>query len=614
MFGDSKWLSLDQMLSLCRRVEFTKNAQPDSTQVPLMTDPIRKKPPQELRSQQWFGRQDRDGFAYRSWVKGKGVPHDQFDGRPVIGICNTFSELTPCNSHFRALAEQVKIGVYEAGGFPLEFPVMSLGETLLRPTAMLYRNLASMDVEESIRGNPIDGVVLLMGCDKTTPSLLMGASSVNLPTIGVSGGPMLNGKWRGQELGSGTGVWSMSEQVRAGTLKLADFFEAESCMHRSHGHCMTMGTASTMASMVEALGIGLPGNAAYPAVDGRRNVLARQAGRRIVQMVHDDQTIGQVLTRQAFENAIRTLAAIGGSTNAVIHLIAIAGRLGVPLNLEDFDRLGSDMPCLLNLQPSGQYLMEDFCYAGGLPVVMKEIAPFLHLDAVTANGLTVGENIAGAENFNTQVIKPLDAPFKPAAGIAVLRGNLAPRGAVIKPSAATPALLVHTGRAVVFENSDDFHARIDDDALDVDENCILVLRNCGPKGYPGMAEVGNMPLPPKVLKKGITDMVRISDARMSGTAYGTVVLHTAPEAAAGGPLAVVQNGDLITLDVPSRRLHLHIDDTELARRLSAWQKPEPAMSSGYWKLYIDHVLQADEGADLDFLVGQRGAFVPKDNH
>ena len=574
----------------------------------------KKKRPDELRSQQWFGRQDRDGFAYRSWVKGKGVPHDQFDGRPVIGICNTFSELTPCNSHFRTLAEQVKIGVYEAGGFPLEFPVMSLGGTLRRPTAMLYRNLASMDVEESIRGNPIDGVVLLMGCDKTTPSLLMGASSVDLPTIGVSGGPMLNGKWRGQELGSGTGVWSMSEQVRAGTLKLQDFFEAESCMHRSHGHCMTMGTASTMASMVEALGVGLPGNAAYPAVDGRRNVLARQAGRRIVQMVHDDQKLSSILTREAFENAIRTLAAIGGSTNAVIHLIAIAGRLGVPLSIDDFDRLASELPCLVNLQPSGRYLMEDFCYAGGLPVVMKEIAHLLHRDAVTANGCTVGENIADAENFNPDVIQPFDAPFKANAGIAVLRGNLAPRGAVIKPSAATPALMTHTGRAVVFEDSNDFHARIDDEALDVDETCILVLKNCGPKGYPGMAEVGNMPLPPKVLRKGITDMVRISDARMSGTAYGTVVQHTDPEAAAGGTLARVHNGDLVTLDVPARSLHLHVDDDELARRRAAWAPPVPPMDSGYWKLYIDHVLQADEGADLDFLRGKRGSAVPKDNH
>ena len=573
-----------------------------------------KKPASELRSQQWFGRQDRDGFAYRSWVKGKGVPHDQFDGRPVIGICNTFSELTPCNSHFRTLAEQVKIGVYEAGGFPLEFPVMSLGETLLRPTAMLYRNLASMDVEESIRGNPVDGVVLLMGCDKTTPSLLMGAASVNLPTIGVSGGPMLNGKWRGQELGSGTGVWSMSEQVRAGTMKLADFFEAESCMHRSHGHCMTMGTASTMASMVEALGIGLPGNAAFPAVDGRRNVLARNAGRRIVDMVHSDQTIAKVLTMEAFENAIRTLAAIGGSTNAVIHLIAIAGRLGLKLTIEDFDRLASDLPCLVNLQPSGEHLMEDFCYAGGLPVVMKEIEHLLHGDILTVSGKTVSENIATAQNYDPRVIKTFASPFKDKAGIAVLHGNLAPRGAVIKPSAATPSLMVHKGRAVVFETIEDFHARIDDENLDVDEHCILVLKNCGPKGYPGMAEVGNMPLPPKVLRKGITDMVRISDARMSGTAYGTVVLHAAPEAAAGGPLAVVQNGDMIELDVPARRLHLHVSDEELTRRLSVWTRPVPPMASGYWKLYVDHVLQADEGADLDFLVGMRGSAVPRDNH
>ena len=573
-----------------------------------------KKKPEDLRSQQWFGRQDRDGFAYRSWVKGKGVPHDQFDGRPVIGICNTFSELTPCNSHFRTIAEQVKIGVYEAGGFPLEFPVMSLGETLLRPTAMLYRNLASMDVEESIRGNPIDGVVLLMGCDKTTPALVMGAASVDLPTVGVSGGPMLSGKWRGQELGSGTGVWNMSEQVRAGTLKLADFFEAESCMHRSHGHCMTMGTASTMACMVEALGIGLPGNAAYPAVDGRRNVLARMAGRRAVAMVHEDLTLSKILTREAFENAIKTLAAIGGSTNAVIHLIAMAGRIGIKLELDDFDRLASDLPCLVNLQPSGKFLMEDFCYAGGLPVVMKEIAQHLHLDAITANGETIGQNIADAQNYNLEVIKPLSAPFKDKAGIAVLRGNLSPRGAVIKPSAATPALMVHTGRAVVFENIEDFHDRIDDDNLDIDETCVMVLKNCGPKGYPGMAEVGNMPLPPKVLKKGITDMVRISDARMSGTAYGTVVLHTTPEAAAGGPLALVQNGDMIELNVPKRLLHLHVTDEELAKRRTLWVAPEPAMTSGYYKLYIDHVLQADEGVDMDFLVGKRGSAVPRDNH
>jgi len=579
-----------------------------------MTQSPPKKKPSELRSQQWFGRQDRDGFAYRSWVKGKGVPHDQFDGRPVIGICNTFSELTPCNSHFRTLAEQVKIGVYEAGGFPLEFPVMSLGETLLRPTAMLYRNLASMDVEESIRGNPLDGVVLLMGCDKTTPSLIMGAASVDLPTIGVSGGPMLNGKWRGQELGSGTGMWSMSEQVRAGTLKLAEFFEAESCMHRSHGHCMTMGTASTMACMVEALGVGLPGNAAYPAVDGRRNVLARNAGRRIVEMVHTDQKLSSILTREAFENAIKTLAAIGGSTNAVIHLIAIAGRLGVPLSVDDFDHLASELPCLLNLQPSGEHLMEDFCYAGGLQVVMKEIAHLLHTSIVTSSGNSVADNMADAVNYDAKVIKPFAEPFKDKAGIAVLRGNLAERGAVIKPSAASPELMVHTGRAVVFENIDDFHARIDDENLDVDETCVLVLKNCGPKGFPGMAEVGNMPLPPKVLRKGITDMVRISDARMSGTAYGTVVLHAVPEAAAGGTLALVHNGDMIELNVPERKLHLHVSDAELAQRRAAWTAPAPALDSGYWKLYIDHVTQADEGADLDFLRGKRGSFVPKDNH
>ena len=580
----------------------------------MSTTPKPRKKPEELRSQQWWGRQDRDGFIYRSWVKGKGVPHDQFDGRPVIGICNTFSELTPCNSHFRTLAEQVKIGVYEAGGFPLEFPVMSLGETLMRPTAMLYRNLASMDVEETIRANPLDGVVLLMGCDKTTPSLMMGAASVDIPTIGVSGGPMLSGKWRGQELGSGTGVWQMSEMVRAGQLTMQDFNEAESCMHRSHGHCMTMGTASTMASMVEALGIGLPGNAAYPAVDGRRNVLARMAGRRIVDMVHEDLVMSKILTRKAIENAIKVNAAVGGSTNLVIHLLAIAGRIGVELTLDDFDRLASDLPCLVNLQPSGQYLMEDFCYAGGLPVVMKEIAEHLHKDIITSTGQSVWDNIKDAENYNPKVILPLADPFKEKAGICVLRGNLAPRGAIIKPSAATPELLVHTGRAVVFENADDLHQRIDDENLDIDEHCIMVLKHCGPKGYPGMSESGNMPLPPKVLRKGITDMVRISDARMSGTAYGTVVLHTAPEAAAGGPLAVVRSGDTITLDVPNRSLHLHISDEDLAERLAGWTAPTPPLQSGYWKLYVDHVLQADQGVDLDFLVGKRGAFVPRDNH
>ncbi|MBU70365.1 MAG: dihydroxy-acid dehydratase [Cupriavidus sp.] len=570
--------------------------------------------PPKRRSQAWFGRLDRDGFIYRSWLKNRGIPHDQFDGRPVIGICNTYSELTPCNSHFRTLADQVKTGVWEAGGFPLEFPVMSLGETLLRPTAMLFRNLASMDVEESIRGNPIDGVVLLMGCDKTTPALMMGAASCDLPTIGVSGGPMLSGKYRGQELGSGTDVWKMSEEVRAGHMSQEEFFEAESCMHRSHGHCMTMGTASTMACMVEALGMSLPGNAAIPAVDGRRNILARASGRRIVQMVNDNLVMSKILTRQAFENAIKVNAAIGGSTNAVIHLLAIAGRMGVELHLDDWDKLGHTLPCLLDLQPSGRHLMEDFYYAGGLPAVIRELRDVLARDALTVNGKSLWDNCKDAPNWNREVIHAFDAPFKAGAGIAVLYGNLCPDGAVIKPSAATPALLKHTGRAVVFENSDHMHARLDDESLDVDETCVLVLKNCGPRGYPGMAEAGNMPLPPKLLRKGITDMVRISDARMSGTAYGTVVLHVAPEAAAGGPLALVQDGDQIELDVQARKLHLHVSDEELARRRAAWHAPELPMSRGWTRLYVEHVQQANRGADLDFLVGKSGAGVPKDNH
>ncbi|WP_374569425.1 IlvD/Edd family dehydratase [Ideonella sp.] len=565
------------------------------------------------RSQAWFGRTDRDGFVHRSWMKGQGYPEDLFDGRPVIGICNTWSELTPCNGHFRELAEFVKRGVYEAGGFPLEFPVMSLGETQLRPTAMLFRNLASMDVEESIRGNPIDGVVLLMGCDKTTPALLMGAASCDLPTIGVSGGPALNGKFRGQDIGSGTGVWQMSERVRAGEMTQQDFNAAESCMQRSKGHCMTMGTASTMASMVEALGMALPENAAIPAVDARRHRLAQLSGRRIVEMVEQDLRMSKILTRPAFENAIRTNAAIGGSTNAVIHLLAIAGRMGVELSLQDWDRLGAEIPCLVDLQPSGRFLMEDFYYAGGLPVVMNQIRHLLHLDALTANGQTIGQNIDGARCWNTEVIRPFEAPFNPAAGIAVLRGNLAPDGAVIKPSAASPHLLQHRGRAVVFDSIEDFHARIDDEALDIDEHCVMVLKNCGPRGYPGMAEVGNMPLPPKVLRKGIADMVRISDARMSGTAYGTVVLHTSPEAAAGGPLALVQDGDIVELDVPGRRLHLEVSDKELMRRRAEWA-PLDAPRRGWQKLYVQHVQQAHLGADLDFLVGGSGAPVPRDSH
>jgi L-arabonate dehydrase len=571
----------------------------------------KKKP--RLRSQDWFGNADRNGFMHRSWMKGQGYPEDEFDGRPIIGICNTWSELTPCNGHFRELAEFVKRGVYEAGGFPLEFPVMSLGETQLRPTAMLFRNLASMDVEESIRGNPIDGVVLLMGCDKTTPALLMGAASVDLPTIGLSGGPMLTGKFRGQELGSGTSVWQMSERVRAGEMTMEEFSSAESCMHRSKGHCMTMGTASTMASMVEALGVALPGNAAIPAVDARRARQAQLTGRRIVEMVKEDLRLSKILTRAAFENAIKVNAAIGGSTNAVIHLLAIAGRIGVPLTLDDWDRLGSTLPCLVNLQPSGQYLMEDFYYAGGLPAVMKEIAHLMDGDALTANGRSVRENLQDAPCWNRDVVRPFAEPFKAEAGIAVLRGNLAVDGAVIKPSAASPHLLTHRGRAVVFQNIEDFHARIGDESLDIDEHCIMVLQNCGPRGYPGMAEVGNMPLPPKVLRKGITDMVRISDARMSGTAYGTVVLHVSPEAAAGGTLALVKTGDMIELDVAARRLHLDVSDAELSRRRAS-HAGVPAPTRGWYKLYVDHVQQAHLGADLDILVGGSGATVTRDSH
>ena len=566
-----------------------------------------------LRSQDWFAKQDKDGFIHRSWLKNQGYPDDLFDGRPVIGICNTWSELTPCNGHFRELAEFVKRGVYEAGGFPLEFPVMSLGETLLRPTAMLFRNLASMDVEESIRANPIDGVVLLMGCDKTTPSLLMGAASCDIPTIGISGGPMLSGRFRGKQIGSGTGVWQMSEDVRAGKMTQEEFTAAESCMHRSKGHCMTMGTASTMASMVESLGVSLPGNAAIPAVDSRRYRLAQLSGRRIVEMVHEDLVLSKILTRQAFENAIMANAAIGGSTNSVVHLLAIAGRLGLKLELEDWDKHGSKLPCLVNLQPSGEYLMEDFYYAGGVPAVLREIQHVLNKGALTANGKTMGENIADAPVWNRDVIKEFEKPFKANAGIAILRGNLAPDGAVIKPSAATPKLLKHRGKAVVFETIEEFKAKIDDPDLEIDENSVMVLKGCGPKGYPGMAEVGNMALPPKILKKGITDMVRISDARMSGTAYGTVVLHVAPEAAAGGPLALVKTGDVIELDVAARRLHLDVSDEELARRRAAWKAPETPQR-GYYKLYVEHVQQADKGADLDFLVGGSGTTVTRDSH
>ena len=568
------------------------------------------------RSAEWFGKADKDGFTHRSWMKNQGIPDDQFDGRPVIGICNTWSELTPCNAHFRELAEKVKRGVLEAGGFPLEFPVTSTGETLMRPTAMLFRNLVSMDVEESIRANPIDGVVLLVGCDKTTPALLMGAASCDVPTLALSGGPMLNGVYRGERIGSGTHVWKFDAMVKAGEITMEDFLGAEACNARSPGHCMTMGTASTMASMVEALGIGLPTNAAIPAADSRRKALAQIAGRRIVEMVHEDITIEKILNREAFENAIRVNAAIGGSTNAVIHLMAIAGRLGVKLSLEDWDTLGREIPCLVNLMPSGEYLMEDFYYAGGLPVVLRELGTHdcLHKDALTVNGQTLWENVKDAECYDRKVIFPFSDPFKPIGGIAVLRGNLAPGGAVIKPSAASPALMKHRGRAVVFESIEDYKAQIDAPDLDIDETCIMVLKNCGPKGYPGMAEVGNMALPAKVLKKGITDMVRISDARMSGTAYGTVVLHVAPEAAAGGPLALVRSGDMIEVDVEGRSLHLEVPGEELEGRKRTWEPMELQSDRGYVRLYIEHVNQADEGCDLDFLVGGSGAAVPRESH
>jgi len=568
----------------------------------------------KFRSSAWFGSKDRDGFIHRSWMKNQGLPDHLFDGRPVIGICNTWSELTPCNAHFRKLAEYVKRGVYEAGGFPLEFPVMSLGETLMRPTTMLFRNLVSMDVEESIRANPIDGVVLLAGCDKTTPALLMGAASCDLPALMVSGGPMLNGKFRGQDIGSGTDVWRFSEDVRRGAMTECEFVEAETCMNRSAGHCMTMGTASTMASVVEALGMGLPTNAAIPAVDSRRYTLAHLAGSRIVEMVHEDLRMSKILTREAFENAIRLVGAIGGSTNAVIHLLAIAGRIGVDLSLDDWDRLGREVPCLVNLMPSGKYLMEDFYYAGGLPAVIRELGDLVHREALTVNGKTIGENVNNAVCHNLDVIRPLKDPLIADGGIAVLRGNLSPSGAVIKPSASTPALMKHRGRAVVFESIEEFHARIDDPALEVDETCVMVLKNCGPRGYPGMPEVGNLPLPAKLLQRGITDMVRISDARMSGTAYGTVVLHVAPEAAAGGTLGLVQNGDMIDLDVSERRLHLDVSEAEIERRRAVWHPPAPPADRGYYKLYYDHVMQADRGADLDFLVGGSGVGVPRESH
>jgi L-arabonate dehydrase len=568
----------------------------------------------KLRSQEWFGDSGKMGFVHRAWLRNQGYPDDYFRGKPVIGICNTWSELTPCNAHLRTFADVVKRGVLEAGGFPLEFPVTSLGETIMRPTTMLFRNLASMDVEESIRANPLDGVVLLTGCDKTTPSTLMGACSVDLPTIVVPGGPMLTGYFRGERIGSGSFNWLIKEKQKTQNFSDEDLLEAEICSARSNGHCNTMGTASTMATMVEALGLTLPGVSAIPAVDSRKKLMAQLSGRRIVEMVREDIKLSDILTREAFENAIVVNAAVGGSTNLIIHLLAIAGRIGVDLMLEDFDTIGSRIPLLVNLMPSGKYLMEDYFYAGGLQVVIKELAGHLRSNTLTVNGKSIIENSKDAVCYNRDVIASIDKPFKTESGIAVLKGNLCENGAVIKPSAATPVLMQHRGKAVVFESIEDYHDRIDDPDLDIDESSVIVLKGVGPKGYPGMPEVGNVDLPEKLLRIGIKDVVRISDGRMSGTAAGTVVLHISPESAVGGTLAFVQNGDMITLDVPNRQLTLEVSEEELTRRRSAWKAPEPAATRGYVRVHLDHVQQAHEGADLDFLRGGSGSTVTRDLH
>ena len=567
----------------------------------------------KLRSQEWFGKEGKDGFIYRAWMKNQGIPNKEFAGKPVIGICNTWSELTPCNAHFRELADYVKRGVWEAGGFPVEFPVMSLGETLIRPTAMLYRNLAAMDTEESIRANPVDGVVLLCGCDKTTPSTLMGAASVDIPTIVLSGGPMLTGKWRGRDIGT-SDVWRFNDAVQTGKITKQELFEAEACMCRSRGHCAVMGTASTMACMVESLGLSLPGNAAIPAADSRRRTLAHLTGNRIVDMVREELTLSKVLSREAFLNAIMVNAAVGGSTNFVVHLLAIAGRAEIPLTLDDFDEWSNKVPLLTNLQPSGTYLMEDFYYAGGLPVVIRELRDALFRETLSVTGQDIVSNSEAAECYNEMVISQIDQPVKDDSGVVVCYGNLATNGAVIKPNAATPELLRHRGRAVVFEDIEDYHARINDPDLDVDKNCILVLKNVGPKGYPGMPEVGNMALPRKLLEQGISDMVRISDGRMSGTAFGTVFLHVSPESAVGGTLAIVQNGDMIEIDVDRRRIHLDVPDAEIEARLKNWSAPDLGYHRGYVRMYIDTVEQAHLGADLDFLRGKSGSEVRRDSH
>jgi dihydroxy-acid dehydratase len=569
------------------------------------------------RSQHWFAATGRSGMAYRSWLRSEGFGAEVFDGRPVIGIATTWSELVPCNAHLDRVAAAVKRGVWQAGGFPLEFPAMGTGETLMRPTAMFYRNLLAMEAEELMRSNPLDGLVLLSGCDKTTPGLLMAAASVDLPAVMVTGGPMLNGKFRGRDVGSGTSVWQFEADVLAGRMTTADFLAAEGCMARSNGHCMTMGTASTMACMAEALGMQLPGSAAWPAVDTRRMEVAQQAGRRIVAMVEEGLRPSAILTREAFENAIRANAAIGGSTNAVIHLLAIAGRVGVQLDLADFDELARPVPTVVDLMPSGRFLMEDFCYAGGLPVVLRQLAEgdLLNVEQVTVTGKSIGTNNATAECWNREVIRTLDDPLlPPGSGTAVLRGNLCPGGAVIKQSAATPELLTHRGRAVVFDSPEAYHAVVDQPELDVNADDVLVIRGAGPRGYPGMPEVSNVPLPAKLLTRGVTDMVRICDGRMSGTGYGTVVLHVSPEAAVGGPLALVHSGDVITLDVPARTMTLEVSDTELDQRRAAWCPAAVGAPSGYAWLYDQHVMQAEFGADLDFLRGRRGHQVPRDNH
>ncbi len=569
------------------------------------------------RSQEWFGAEGRSGMVYRSWVLNQGYGPKVFDGRPVIGIATTWSELAPCNAHLHRVAEAVKRGVWQAGGFPLEFPTLATGESLMRPTAMLYRNLLAMEAEELMRANPLDGLVLLSGCDKTTPGLLMAAASVDLPAVMVTGGPMLSGKFEGRDVGSGTEVWKLEAEFKAGLMTQEQIRVAEGCMARSDGHCMTMGTASTMACMAEALGMQLPGSASWPAVDARRYEVAQEAGVRIVSMVQEGLRPSTIMERAAFENAIRTNAAIGGSTNAIIHLTAIAGRLGVALSLDDFDQMARAVPTLVNLMPSGRFLMEDFCYAGGLPVVMRELAEagLLNSGQITVTGKSVGDNVAEAVCWNREVIRTIAEPFQPrGTGTAVLRGNLCPDGAVIKQSAASSELMNHRGRAVVFDSPEAYHAVSDSDDLDIEASDVIVVRYAGPKGYPGMPEVSNVALPTKLLKQGVTDMVRICDGRMSGTGFGTVVLHVAPEAAVGGPLALVETGDIIKLDVPARSLQLEVPDEELARRKASWVPPVPRARSGYTWLYTQHVMQADAGADFDFLQGTRGHDVPRDSH